>query len=96
MQNSDLNALKEQIDALQKEISDLKSGNTNQRDEEAGAQSSWSEQFDAFSALLGKKFDEGDEVVERLESEIKAHPLKAVGIAVGIGYLIAKVIGFRR
>lgn len=89
MENIDIEALKDKIDALQEELAMLKEQNG------AASSASINEQFDALKAEFLKKFDQGDALVAQVEEEIKTHPLKAVGIAAIIGYLISKIVHIR-
>lgn len=59
------------------------------------------DQFDAFRAGMRKLIDKADPhrepsrlraLASRAEQAVKAHPIAAVGIALGLGYAIVRIV----
>ncbi len=101
----DVEALKSEFESLRADVASLadnlqqflnqQSERTAHDTEDEGNEQSPDEALNEWEALR-ERFEAaragGEQAVHELRSEVEQHPLASIGIALGVGYLLAKLI----
>lgn len=82
----DMETLREDLDALRADLSKLSKhlGGTVRAKAKAASDQAWSAKSSAEEAAK--------EQIDRIEKEVEAHPWRALGIAVAVGFVLGRIV----